>query len=227
MHVLDAQGAAVGVAQDVEDLVEGGHVPAGQPVGHELAREVPDGQPVVRRVQLRVEVGRLGVEGVQVGDQVATHPVEVDQVLDVDLLDQALVEPVGRVLGGIGVDVPTHRFVGDLQGLEDVVVEVVVPHEAFGHVGQEETGLGPLDDAVVVGRREGDRLADAQVGQGAGVGRLEARRVAEGPDAHDHPLARHEAGHGLDGPEGPRVGERHRRPGEVVGGDAVAVHLAH
>ena len=46
VHVLDAEGPAVGVAQDVEDLVERGDVATGQPVGDELARQVPDGEAV-------------------------------------------------------------------------------------------------------------------------------------------------------------------------------------
>ena len=94
MHVLDAEGPAVGVAQGVEDLVQGGHVLAGQPVGHELAGQVPDGQPVVERVELGMEVGRLGVQRVEVGDEMAADPVHVDQGLDVDLLDQAEVAAV-------------------------------------------------------------------------------------------------------------------------------------
>ena len=89
VHVLDAQGPAVGVAQDVEDLVQGGHVLAGQAVGHEVAGQVPDGQAVVERVELGVELGRLGVERVEVGDEMAPDPVHVDEGLDVDLLDQA------------------------------------------------------------------------------------------------------------------------------------------
>ena len=88
VHVLDAEGPAVGVAEDVEDLVERGGVLAGEPVGDELARQVPDGQSVVERVELGVELGRLGVERVEVGDQVAADPVHVDEGLHVDLLDQ-------------------------------------------------------------------------------------------------------------------------------------------
>ena len=181
VHVLDPEGPAVGVAQDVEDLVERRHVPAGQPVGHELPRQVPDGEAVVRRVELGVELGRLGVERVQVGDEVAPHPVHVDQGLDVDLLDQALVEAVRGVVGGVGVDVPPHRLVGDLHGGEDVVVEAVVPHQALGHVGQEEPGLGPLDDPVVVGRRERDGLADPRGRPGCGRRPPRTRPGTRGP----------------------------------------------
>ena len=41
VHVLDAERPAVGVAQDVEDLVERGDVAPGQAVGDELARAGP------------------------------------------------------------------------------------------------------------------------------------------------------------------------------------------
>ena len=54
VHVLDAERPAVGVAQEVEDLVERRHVPAGQAVGHEPPRQVPDGEPVGQRVELGV-----------------------------------------------------------------------------------------------------------------------------------------------------------------------------
>ena len=130
VHVLDAERAAVGVAQDVEDLVERGHVAAGQAVGHELARQVPDGEAVGQRVELGVDVRRLGVERVEVGDQVAADPVHVDQGLDVHLLDQVLVLALVGAVAGVGVDLPAHRLVGHAHRLEDVVVEAVGPGQA-------------------------------------------------------------------------------------------------
>jgi len=89
VHVLDAERPAVGVAQDVEDLVERGHFEGGQPVGHEAPRQVPDGEPVGERVELGVRVRRLGVEGVEVGDEVAPHAIDVDQRLHAHLLGQS------------------------------------------------------------------------------------------------------------------------------------------
>ena len=227
VHVLDAQRPAVGVAQDVEDLVQGGHVLAGQPVGHELPGQVPDGQPVVERVELGVELGRLGVQRIEVGDEVAADPVHVDEGLDVHLLDQPEVAPAPSSSGALTSRLPADRLVGDVHGLEDLVVEAVAAHQALGHVGEEQARLGPLDDPVVVGGGEGHRLADAQLGQGAGVGGLEPGREPEGADADDETLAGHEPGHRLDGAERARVGEGHRGAGEVVGGDLVGVDLAH
>ncbi len=134
---------------------------------------------------------------------------------------------LGPVVGGVGVDLPAHRLVGDVEGLEHLGVEPVLAGEALRHVGEEEARLRPLDDAVVVGGGEGHGLADAELGHRTGVGGLEARRVGEGSDPDDDPLSRHQPRHRLDRPERAGVGEGHRRPVEVVGGDAVGVDLAH
>ena len=173
-----------------------------------------------------MDVGRLGVERVEVGDQVAAHPVHVDERLHAHLLDQALVLALVGAVAGVGVHLPAHRLVGHAHRLEQVVVEAVGPGEERGHPGQEEARLGALDDAVVVGGGERHHLAQAELGQHPRVGRLEAGRVAERADADDGALARHEARHRLHRAERARVGQRHRRPGEVVGGDLVGVDLA-
>ena len=54
VHVLDADRAAVGVAQHVQDVAERHAVAAAEAVGEELAVEVPDGEPVGGRVELGV-----------------------------------------------------------------------------------------------------------------------------------------------------------------------------
>ena len=149
VHVLDAEGPAVGLAEQLEDLVEGGRLQPGQAVGQEGPGQVPDGEAVGGRVELGVEVDRLDVEGVEVGHQVPAHAVHVDERLHVHLLGQALAFHLGRVVGRLGVAVPAGRLVGDAHGREHVVVEAVPTFEALGHVRQEEARLGALDDPVV------------------------------------------------------------------------------
>ena len=127
---------------------------------------------------------------------------------------------------GVVVHLPADGLVGHAHRLEEVVVEAVGAGQERRHPGQEEPGLGALDDAVVVGGGEGHHLAQAELGQHPRVGRLEPGRVAERADADDGALPGHEARHRLDGAERPGVGQRHRRPGEVVGGDLVRVDLA-
>ncbi len=120
-----AERAAVRVTQHVEDLVQRRDVAPGQSVRHEVSRQVPDGQAVGQRVELGVDVRRFGVERVEVGDEVATHPVHVDERLHVHLLDQALVFALVGAIAGVVVHLPAHRLVGDPHRLEEVVVEAV------------------------------------------------------------------------------------------------------
>ena len=76
VHVLDADRAAVGVAQHVEDVAEGEALAAGEAAGQELAVEVPDREPVGGRVELDRQLGLLPAQRVEVGDEVAAHAVQ-------------------------------------------------------------------------------------------------------------------------------------------------------
>ena len=69
---------------------------------------------------------------------------------------------------------PPDRLVGHAQRPEDVLVEVVLAEQQVVHLLEEQAGLGALDDAVVVGGGDGDDLRHAEVGQGLGVGALNA-----------------------------------------------------
>ena len=92
VHVLDAGGAAVGVAQDAEDVAQLHEAPAlaAERAGGELAVEVPQRQPV--RLDLEVGVAALAVlQRVGVGHHVAAHPVGVDQLEDPRLLADLVV----------------------------------------------------------------------------------------------------------------------------------------
>ena len=84
--VVHAEGPAVGVAQESQDLSQREPVtaPRGglEPVGlaHlELPVEVPDGETVAGRVEVLVQVGFVQRQGVQVGDEVAPVPVGGDE----------------------------------------------------------------------------------------------------------------------------------------------------
>ena len=123
VHVLDADGAAVRVAQDAEDVAQL-HEPAlaAEGAGGELAVEVPQRQAV--RLDLEVGVAALLVlQRVGVGHHVAAHPVGVDQLEDPGLLADVVVVAGGDVLR------PADRLVGDPQRAEDLVVEVVLAEQ--------------------------------------------------------------------------------------------------
>ena len=75
---LDADAAAVGRAQAVEDLTQRLDRPAGQVPGEEGVLVVVGSEPVVGRIQFG-EVLDARTERVGLGDAVATRPVGVDQ----------------------------------------------------------------------------------------------------------------------------------------------------
>ena len=150
-------------------------------VGEELAVEVPDGEAVGRGIELGVGVRLLPAQRVEVGDQVPAHPVHVDERLDVDLL--LLAHPLG--VAGVDVAPPPHRLVGHAHRAEHVVVEPVRPEQQLVDALEEEARLRPLDDAVVVGRRQRHHLGDTELGQHLRVGALVLGRVRERADADD------------------------------------------
>ena len=153
VHVLDADRAAVRVAQHAEDVAQLHLALAAEAVRDELAVEVPEGEAVL--LDLEVGVRALHVlERVDVGHQVAAHAERVDELLHAGGLVDAL--------GEVDVDVggPVDRGVRDAQRREDVVVEAALADEQLVHLLEELARAGALDDAVVVGARERDRLAD-------------------------------------------------------------------
>ena len=222
VHVLDADRAAVGVAQHVQHVVELHAGASTDAAGEELPIEVPDGESVGRRIELRVQMGLLARQRVEVGDEVAADPVHVHELLDLHLL----VEHGGFAVDGVHVATPLDGLVGHPDRAEDLLVEVVLAHQQLVDPLQEEPRLGALDDAVVVGRGDRHDLRHAEVGEHGRVRALVLGRVAQAAHAHDQALTRHEARHGLHGADRARVREAHGDPGEVVGAQLVGPDLA-
>ena len=199
VHVLDADRAAVGITQQAQDGAQGQHARPAEAAGGPLAVQVPQRQAVGADVQIRV--GALFVaQRVDGGHQVAPDAVGVDQLLDPgDLVDLGL--RVHLVVGD-----PAHGLVGDPQPVEDLVPELVAEQVGLDQL-QELAGAGALDDAVVVGRGQGDDLGDRIARQGAGGGAAELGGVVQRADAHDRGLALGQAGHGVHGADAAGVGQ--------------------
>src|SRR5439155_9933205 len=90
----------------------------------------------------------------------------------------------------------------------------------------ELAGLGALDDAVVVGRRERDDLADADGGERRRIGPLVLRRVVDGTGTDDRALSAHEARDREDRSDHAGVRQGDGRAFEVVRRDLPAAYLA-
>ena len=116
----------------------------------------------------------------------------------------------------LAIDQPTDRLVRDAQRREDLVPEIVTEQQ-FVHAPQELTGLGALDDAVVVGGGERHDLADRALGELLLGHAAELGRVVHGPDADDRALALHQPRHRVICADRARVRQADRRAGEIVG----------
>src|SRR5690606_29914704 len=143
VHVLDADRAAVRVAQHAEDVAELGLALAAEAARDDLSLEVPEREAV--RLDLEVMVLALLVgERVDVGHEVAAHAVGVDELLHA----RRLVDALGEVDRDIRV--PADGRVRNAQRREDVLVEAVLTDEQLMHDLQELARARALDDAVVV-----------------------------------------------------------------------------
>ena len=212
VHVLHADRVAVGVAQDLEDLRQGEDLAPRQAEGVEGAVEIVRPDPVLLGVEVGADLAWFGLERVEPRDEVAAHPVHVDERPDHQLLFQLVAVWFGRRTALR----PTERFARDPEGGEHLVVEVVLADEEFADALQEQAGLRPLDDPVVVGRRQRHDLADAEGAQGLWRAGLELDRVVESADADDGTLAAHQPRHRLGRAERAGVRDRHRSAGEVL-----------
>ena len=111
MHVLDADGARVRVAQHAEDVAQLHGVAAREPAGGELAVEVPDREAPVVRIELLVGARFLEAERIEVRDEVPAHAVHVDELLHGDDLVLRLDRAFERAVVGR----PARRLVGDAE----------------------------------------------------------------------------------------------------------------
>ena len=133
VHVLATDLAAVGLPHLFEQFAQRRHdmrcpFAHGRPERsrYELPVQVPNRQAVVGRIQFRVVVD-LRAERIQIGNQMATHPIRVDQLQNrAFLADFHLAEAAGWTRHGGPIRFPLYGLVRHAEILEDLVVEVVV-----------------------------------------------------------------------------------------------------
>ena len=161
-------------------------------------------------------MGALAVfERIRVCHQVPAHAERVDELLHTGDLADAVC--------GVDVDVgsPVDGVIRNAKSREDVFVEAVAPDETLVDLLEEFAGSRTLDDAVVVGARQGDRLADGEFCEGLQARALELSRVLERSRTHNRPRATHESGNRMFGADSTGVREGDRISGIVGGGEFV------
>ena len=191
VHVFDAHSAAICVAYDAQQFTQYVMILARHHARVDVSVQVPDAEVVCGWIQFGGEAPIHDVERVEVGDEVATTTIGVEDLLGCRRFDHS----TAQYINGVGVAVPAGRLIRDGHRREDVIVEVVVARQQPLHPLQERARLGPLDDAMVVGGRDGDRFGYTHLGQLGRVRRHECRRIVDGPESDDGGLAGHEARH--------------------------------
>ncbi len=88
------------------------------------------------------------------------------------------------------------------------VVEIFFALQQRVHLGEERAGLRALNDAVIVGAGDHQRLANAEIGAHLFADGGELGGKIDGADGDDCALAGHETRNGADGADGARIGER-------------------
>ena len=106
VHVLDADRAAVRIAQHAEQIAELHLLVAADATGEELAVEVPDRQAVCGRIELVGHLRLLPAQRIEIGDEVAAHAVHADQRGDLHLLVQHCLFAVDRAVVGCATSPP-------------------------------------------------------------------------------------------------------------------------
>ena len=134
VHVFDADRPAVRVSKEIQEVAERPPPWARKLVVEELAVQIPHREVVERGVQLGMGEHFLRPERIDVGQEVAPDPEHVHQVQNVSLLLLRRPRHVG-ITAAVGT--PPNRLVGDLQALEDLVVEPVRPEQQRFQLRQE------------------------------------------------------------------------------------------
>ena len=122
---------------------------------------------------------------------------------------------------------PADRLVRDPQRSEDLVVEAVLAEQQRVDALEELARLRALDDPVVVRRGERHHPADGVAADGVVGCPLVLRRVLHRADPDDRALTPHQPRHRVVRADGARVGEGHRRTGEVLDRELGVAGLAH
>ena len=209
MHIFDADGAGVRVAQYAENVAQLQQRLARETAGGKLAIKVPERQIVGQDVEIWMRT-LLVFEWIGIGHEMTAYAIGVDNFLHTDVLVEV------RLMRGGNIVRPADRLVGNAKRLEDVVVEAVLTKQEGVDTRQKVARLSALDDAVVVGRRKCEDLRHGIAHDRLGGGALPFGWVFKCARADDAALALHESRHRVNSADGARIGEADRGAYEVI-----------
>ena len=186
VHVFNADGARICIAQTIEDFPQR-HVgfPAKTACG-ELTIQIPHRQAVAGDIQVRMAPHTIS-QRVSVSSKVPARAVCVNQFRNTCRLAFFALNVV------FAIRLPVIRRVGNMIGIEDAIPESVLAGQLVVHQPQELAGCRTLNNAMVIGGGQEHRLADAELSQTARGHAREFGGVVGRADTDDESLTCHQA----------------------------------
>src|SRR6266516_1024507 len=178
--ILGAYLPAICPLKNVQNFAQSCAFSSCQTASYENPIQVPDRQVVSFHVQLRVVEHRHGMQRIDIGDQVSPHAIGIDQFHHARLFDSLLVRLIGSQEERIAIEVPAQGRVGDSEIGKNVVVKLMLANDQLVNLSQKSPRLSALNDAMIVGAADCNRLADAELRQSFRGHRLVLRRILNG-----------------------------------------------
>src|SRR5438128_7716188 len=186
MAIFGADFPAISALKNIQDLAQSCAFGSCQTASDKNSIQVPDRQVVSFHVQLRVVEHRHGMQRIDIGDQVSPHAIGIDQFHHARLFDSLLLRLIGSQEERIAIKVPAQRRMRNSEVCKNVVVKLMLANDQLVNLRQERSGLGALNNAMIVGATDCYRLADAELRQSFRGHRLVLRRILDGAGGDNH-----------------------------------------
>ena len=154
VHIFDADRAAVRVAQHTKQRTKRQARHTTHTAGGELAVKIPNGEAIREWVEFTRHPWRFPPQRVKIRDEMAAHAMHANESGHLHLFVGLQVNTVEL----IGVLTPLDGFIRHTETAENRFVKPVFTEQQLVHVFQKQAALGTLNNAMVVGARDGDHF---------------------------------------------------------------------
>ena len=154
VHVFDADCAAVRVAQHTKQRTKRRARHAAHTAGGKLAVQIPNCEAIREWVEFAGHPWRFPPQRVKVSDEMATHAMHANEGGHLHLFVGLQVNTVELV----GVLTPLDGFIRHTETAENCLIKPVFTEQQLVHIFQKQAALRTLNNAMVVGARDGDHF---------------------------------------------------------------------
>ncbi len=154
VHVFDANRAAVRVAQHTKQRTKRRARHTAHTASGKLAVKIPDREAIREWVEFARHPWRFPPQRVKISDEMAAHAMHANEGGHLHLFVGLQVNTVELV----GVLTPLDGFIRHTKTAENRLIKPVFTEQQLVHVFQKQAALRTLNNAMVVGARDGDHF---------------------------------------------------------------------